>query len=97
VAMVAMMFVSAYRLAGRLAQAAHDRPLAMALFKGLQAGVTLLAISIVHKDFFVFEMAFQSLFVLIIGYLIYSARNFPSLSASHQAGHTGLQPMNAPS
>lgn len=96
VAMVAMMLMSAYRLAGRLAEAARERPLAMALFKGLQAGVIILGISIVHKDFFVFEMAFQSLFVLIIGYLIYSARNFSSLSASHQAGHTGLQPMNAP-
>ncbi len=71
---VAMLFLSAYRLAGRLARASSERPLAMALFKGLQAGIAILGLSVTHKSFFVFDMAFQSLFVLIVGYLIYSAR-----------------------
>lgn len=86
--LVGLMFLSAYRLAGRLAQATSGNPLAMALFKGLQAGVAILALSIVHKSFFVFEMAFQTLFVLIIGYLIYSARHLlrPDRQAPRGAG-----------
>jgi len=93
VAMVAAMFVSAYRLAGRLAQAARERPLAVALFKALQAGVVILAISIVHKDFFAFDVAFQSLYVLIMGYLIYSARNSQPRSVNHNPDHAGLPHM----
>lgn len=73
--LVSLMFLSAYRLAGRLARATVGDPLAMALFKGLQAGIAILALSVAHKSFFVFEMAFQTLFVLIVGYLIYSARH----------------------
>lgn len=72
--MVTMLFLSAYRLGGRLAQASREQPLATALFKGLQAGVVILALSVTHKNNFVFDMTFQSLFVLIVGYLIYSAR-----------------------
>lgn len=89
VALVAAMFVSAYRLSGRLAETARERPLAMALFKGLQAGVVILAISIVHKDFFAFDVAFQSLYVLIMGYLIYSARNSPPRSEDNDPDHAG--------
>ena len=77
VALVAGLFLSAYRLAGRLAKASRERPQAIALFRGLQAGVAILALSVAHKNFFVFDMAFQSLFVLIVGYLIYSARYLP--------------------
>jgi hypothetical protein len=86
--LVGLMFLSAYRLAGRLAQATSGNPLAMALFKGLQAGVAILALSIAHKSYFVFEMAFQTLFVLIIGYLIYSARHLlhPDRQAPRAAG-----------
>lgn len=74
-ALVGFMFVSAYRLAGRLTRETSDDPLAASSFKGLQVGVAILALSLAHKSFFVFEMAFQTLFVLIIGYLIYSARH----------------------
>jgi hypothetical protein len=86
--LVGLMFLSACRLAGRLAKASCGNPLAMALFTGLQAGVAILALSIVHKSFFVFEMAFQILFVLIIGYLIYSARHLlrPDIQAPRGAG-----------
>lgn len=75
VTLVAVLFFSAYRLAGRLAEASRGRPQAIALFRGLQAGVAILALSVAHKNLFVFDMAFQSLFVLIVGYLIYSARH----------------------
>ncbi|MBZ0069831.1 MAG: hypothetical protein K8F26_13580 [Thiobacillus sp.] len=86
--LVGLMFLSAYRLAGRLAKASNGNSLAMALFMGLQAGVAILALSIAHKSFFVFEMAFQILFVLIVGYLIYSARHLlqPDRQAPRAAG-----------
>jgi hypothetical protein len=85
VALVAGLFISAYRLAGRLARICQERPLAVALFNGLQVGVAILALSMVHKSFFVFDMAFQSLFVLIVGYLIYSARHLPVLDGKRNA------------
>ncbi|MDD5363779.1 MAG: hypothetical protein PHR30_00455 [Gallionellaceae bacterium] len=91
-ALVAVLFISTYRLAGRLAQATCERPQAVALFKGLQSGVAILALSIVHKSFFVFDMAFQSLFVLIVGYLIYSARHLRHFSMPHSACNG--QPVN---
>jgi hypothetical protein len=75
--LVGLMFLSAYRLADRLAHATCGDPMATALFKSLQVGVAILALSVLHKSFFVFEMAFQTLFVLIVGYLIYSARYLP--------------------
>ena len=80
--LVALLFISAFRLAGRLAQVSSERPLAIALFRSLQAGVAILALSIVHKNSFVSEMTFQTLFVLIVGYLIYSARFVASQPAS---------------
>lgn len=80
--LVLALFLSAYRLAGRLARASAERPLAMAIFKALQASVAILALSLAHKNFFVSEMTFQSLFVLIVGYLIYSARFVPKLTGS---------------
>lgn len=72
--LVALLFVSAFRLAGHLSRETADRPSASALFKGLQAGVAILALSVVHKNLLVFNLIFQMLFVLIMGYLIYSAR-----------------------
>ncbi len=70
-----LMFFSAFRLAGRLARENVDRPFDAALFKGLQAGVAILALSVVHKNLIVFSVIFQMLFVTIMGYLIYSARH----------------------
>lgn len=73
--LAALMFFSAYRLAGRLAQTTGGTPLAAGLFGGLQVGVAILALSVVHKNLIVFSIIFQTLFVLIVGYLIYSARH----------------------
>jgi len=85
VALVSMLFISAYRLAGRLIRASSERPQAVALFKGLQVGVAILVLSIAHKSHFVFDLAFQSLVVLIVGYLIYSARHLPDLHGKRNA------------
>lgn len=73
VAIITLVFISAFRLANKLALNA-DNSHAIALFNSLRASVAIMAISIAHNSFFVFEMTFQSLFVLIFGYLIYSAR-----------------------
>lgn len=86
---VALVFVSAFRLAGRLARASSEQPLALALFRGLQAAVAIMALSIPHKSSLVSEMTFQSLFVLIVGYLVYSAR----YTFRHSGGH-GLRSAN---
>jgi hypothetical protein len=76
-AMVCLVFVSAFRLAGRLARDNKGNANAVALFNGMQVSIAILFLSLAHKSFFVFELTFQSLFVLIIGFLIYSARFSP--------------------
>jgi hypothetical protein len=87
-AVVSMLFVSAFRLAGRLARDCQGQAPAVALFKSLQVAVAILFLSLTHKSFFIFEPTFQILFVLIIGYLIYSARHLlhPDRQAPRAAG-----------
>jgi hypothetical protein len=65
------MFYSAYRAAGRLASgyAGHDEFRA-GVFEGMRAGVLILAISLLHKDFFVFHIPYQTLLLLMFGYLV---------------------------
>jgi len=42
------------------------------LFDGLRAGICVLTLSLAHKDFFVFNIPYQTLVLLILGYLVVS-------------------------
>lgn len=77
VTIACMMFASAFRLAGRLAGDWAGEPAAVALFRALQAAIAILFITIPHKNLFVLEITEQGLFILLVGFLIYSARHTP--------------------
>lgn len=81
VTVVSLLFVSAFRLAGRLARDWAGEPSAVALFRALQAAVAVLFITLPHKNLFVFEITEQGLFVLLVGFLIYSARHRPRFTS----------------
>lgn len=64
------MLTAAFRTAGRLARAWAPRDrFRSGVFDGLRAVICLLAISLAHKDFFVLHLPYQTLFLLIMGYL----------------------------
>ena len=67
-------FYAAFRLAGRLGRRYRDSdPVKAGLFEGLRAGLTVLGLSLFHKDFFAFHIPYQTLIMLIFGYLVISA------------------------
>jgi len=69
------MFVSAIRLAGRLAKLFRNSPFYAGLFNGIQVGVVLLALSLAHNNMFVFQFQYQVLVMLLLGCLVYAARH----------------------
>jgi hypothetical protein len=54
-----------------------------AIFLGLQGAVVILYISLWHKNFFLFHIAYQAVLVLLFGYLIYWLRQ--TVQADNQA------------
>jgi hypothetical protein len=67
------MFFSAFRTAQWLAHYYRKRdPHKAAIFDGLSAAVAVLTLSLAHKDFFAFHLPFQTLFIIIIGYIAVS-------------------------
>ena len=72
-ATVLAVLFAAYRTAGRLAAAhAASDPFRAGIFDGLRAAICLIAISLAHKDFFVMNVPYQTLLLLILGYLVVS-------------------------
>lgn len=70
---VLAMFFSAYRLGGQLAerwQGTKHWP----TIKSAQIAVPLFAISLAHNNYFVFDIGFQTMMVIIFGYLLVMAR-----------------------
>lgn len=64
------MFASAFVLAGRLAQACRAAdPRRAAMLDSAQAAVAVLALSLAHKDFFVVNLPYQTLTLLVLGYV----------------------------
>lgn len=64
------MFAAAFRNAQWLANYYLERDnRKAALFDGLAAAIALLALSLAHKDFFVTHLPYQTIIVLIMGYL----------------------------
>jgi len=67
-------FVSAYRMARRLVAAAPPGTLRWVHLKGAEAGVAMMGVSLLHNNMFLFEIGFQTLLMLLVGYLIYVRR-----------------------
>lgn len=69
------MFASAFRLADRLSEYYRGRDSFKAgLFEGLKAGIALLVLSLFHKDFYIFHIPYQTLVLLVLGYLVVADR-----------------------
>ncbi|MBA3565218.1 MAG: hypothetical protein H0W33_14690 [Gammaproteobacteria bacterium] len=62
---------TAYRAAGRLARVHSDVPWRSAVFQGLQVGVAIFTVSLFHKRLLIFHLPYQTLFVLVLGYIGY--------------------------
>jgi hypothetical protein len=71
--LVAAMFWTAYTTAGKLRERHKGQPYEAGLFSGLQAGVAILMLSMCHKSFFVFDIGYQSILMLLFGYLAWHA------------------------
>ncbi|MBU2641422.1 MAG: hypothetical protein KJ889_06445 [Gammaproteobacteria bacterium] len=68
-----MLLLSAFRLGGRLA----DRWLGTShwpAIKTAQITVSLFAVSLLHSNYFVFDIGFQAILMVILGYLLVMAR-----------------------
>jgi hypothetical protein len=65
------MFFAAFRAAGRLARHPVFDAWQVGLFQGLRAAVLLFFISLWHKNFFVFDVAYQTVVVAMLGYIAY--------------------------
>ncbi len=65
------LFLSAFRSAGWIS--AHYRgrdPARAGLFDGLRAAIAVLALSLAHKDFYIYHMPYQTLVLLVLGFLM---------------------------
>jgi hypothetical protein len=68
------MLWAAFLSAGRLARRYATERWRAGLFQGLQAAVAVLFVSLWHKNLFVFQLSYQTLLVLLLGYLAYWER-----------------------
>jgi hypothetical protein len=89
---VLAMFASAFFLAGRLARRHAASAYKSGLFLGLQASVAIFVLSLIHKNFFTFQLGYQVMIFLIFGYLIYASKHLavdePAGASPPQAGPT---------
>lgn len=73
-------FRQAGLLAGQYAQVAEKR----AMFRAIQAGVAVFYLSFWHKNFFVFQVGYQTVLLLVFGYLAYWLRWHPTPASSQE-------------
>lgn len=66
---VAMVFISAYKLGSNLLRNSKY-PLSKPMINAARISVVLFAISLLHNSYFFFDLSYQSLFVLVFGYLL---------------------------
>jgi hypothetical protein len=74
---VLALFGVAFFSAGRLARKHASSPTWSGLFQGLQACVAIAALSLIHKNFFVFQLGYQVVVLTLLGYLIYAVKHVP--------------------
>lgn len=69
------MFISAYRLAGKLSSIHADSPWQSGWYKGIQGGIAILTLGLAHNNFIVYHFEFQTFVLFVMGYLIHVARH----------------------
>lgn len=68
------LLVSAYRTAGRLEKKYHDDPWHVGIFAGIKAAIGVIFVSLWHKNFFIYQIGYQTMVIIILGYLVYWER-----------------------
>ena len=68
-AVVFAMFASAFRSARFLTRNLKDQPVRQYVAEGLQVSILIFAVSMVHKNTFVFHLTYQALLYMILGVL----------------------------
>lgn len=63
------MFYSAFRMCGTLTARFSDRPDLVGIFEGLRGGIAVLVLSLAHRDFFAFHLPYQTLVLMLFGYV----------------------------
>lgn len=86
------LFLSTYRAAGRLTTRFPEYPERVAALRAAQAGVIILAITLFHKNLFVFDVIYQTLVVTICGYVGFWDRNALYPSAELVKDRSALRP-----
>ena len=64
------LMLSSFMTAGRLANNCQSK-YSKAIFRGAQASIAVIFISLWHKNFFVFHISYQTFFVILFGFLAY--------------------------
>lgn len=73
-AIITALFAVAFRDATTLEKRFRNDKRQSAIFLGLQGAVTVLYVSLWHKNFFVFHIGYQAIVVVLLGYLVYWLR-----------------------
>jgi len=68
-------FVSAFRSAHRLTLLVPFGSMRWIYLKGAEVGIAMAAISLLHNSSFLFEIGFQTLLMLLIGYVFFTSKN----------------------
>ena len=77
---VIMLFFAAFRVATKLKQFYKNDPFHNSVFTAAQCAVVIMFISLAHKSFFTFHIGYQTMFVILFGYLTYWERKAISQS-----------------
>lgn len=77
VAVVFGFVASGYRTAGRLARRFAADPWMSGLFLGAKAGMAIVFVSLWVKSYFSYQLAYQTLLVALLGWLVYWDRRLP--------------------
>ncbi|MEQ1601771.1 MAG: hypothetical protein HOP04_14340 [Methylophilaceae bacterium] len=85
---VVAMFWTAFRLSGKiLANSQSEDVIGDGLLMGTRVGIAILGLSLIHNNYFTFEIGYQTLLMLMFGYVAYRAQNqangsLPAVAAS---------------
>ncbi len=71
---VFMLFFTAFAVATKLKRIYKQDPFQYSIFTAAQSAVVIMFISLAHKSFFTFHIGFQTVFVILFGYLTYWER-----------------------
>ena len=74
------LFLSAYRMARNLVRRTAYGTARWANLVGAQAGIAMIAISFLHNNMFLYEVGFQTMTMVLFGYIIYVQRTLTPIA-----------------